>query len=191
MRDPYPYHGNGNGHPNANANAGSHPHARANASGASGANAANASSASANTGNHNADGGGLGSGSRDGSGDGSGDLWVDDLAGPVVRPFAVTRGRARPVAGTFELITMVRSAQGWSPRAEPGLGPEHLDIVRLCREAYLSVAEIAAHLDLPLGTVRVLLGDLVVRELVQVHDAPTATLSDDVLEAIVDGLRAL
>jgi hypothetical protein len=173
MSDPYPFphHGNGNGHPHANAG-------NANAGSGSG------SGASGN-GSGDADGGSIG------SGDGSGDLWVDDLAGPVVRPFAVTRGRARPVAGTFELITMVRSAQGWSPRAEPGLGPEHLDIVRLCRPAYLSVAEIAAHLDLPLGTVRVLLGDLVVRELVQVHDAPTATLSDDVLEAIVDGLRAL
>ena len=44
--------------------------------------------------------------------------------------------------------------------SESGCEPEHVAIVGLCHGSAV-VAEIAAHLDLPVGTVRVLLGDLV------------------------------
>ncbi|MEW2385066.1 DUF742 domain-containing protein [Micromonospora sp. NPDC047707] len=117
--------------------------------------------------------------------------WVDDHAGPVVRPYAVTRGRARPVAGTFDLISLV-TATRVDVTPEIGLGPEHLAIVALCQRMQ-SVAEIAAHLDLPVGTVRVLLGDLVARNLVQVREPRvTAGLPDNsVFEAVINGLRAL
>src|SRR3954447_24075740 len=92
--------------------------------------------------------------------------WVDDHAGPVVRPYAVTRGRARPVTGTFDLISLVTATRA-DVTPEAGLGPEHLAIVGLCQRMQ-SFAEIAAHLNLPVGTIRVLLGDLVARSLVQV-----------------------
>ncbi|TYB99711.1 DUF742 domain-containing protein [Micromonospora sp. WP24] len=117
--------------------------------------------------------------------------WVDDHAGPVVRPYAVTRGRARPVTGTFDLISLVTATRA-DVSAEIGLGPEHLAIVGLCQRIQ-SVAEIAAHLDLPVGTIRVLLGDLVARNLVQVREPRTsAGLPDNsVFEAVINGLRAL
>ncbi|ASW55898.1 DUF742 domain-containing protein [Plantactinospora sp. KBS50] len=117
--------------------------------------------------------------------------WVDEHAGPVVRPYAVTRGRARPVAGSFDLISLVVATQR-TPTAEVGMGPEHVAIVGLCQHP-LSVAEIAAHLNLPLGTIRVLLGDLVERELVRVREprATTALPDDSVFEAVINGLRAL
>ncbi|MEV0155714.1 DUF742 domain-containing protein [Micromonospora sp. NPDC050686] len=117
--------------------------------------------------------------------------WVDDHAGPVVRPYAVTRGRARPVTGTFDLISLVSATRG-DATPEAGLGPEHLAIVALCQRIQ-SVAEVAAHLDLPVGTIRVLLGDLVARDLVQVRE-PRATAGvpdDSVFEAVINGLRAL
>ncbi|RIV36853.1 DUF742 domain-containing protein [Micromonospora radicis] len=117
--------------------------------------------------------------------------WVDDHAGPVVRPYAVTGGRARPVTGTFDLISLVMATRtDVSP--EIGLGPEHLAIVGLCQRMQ-SVAEIAAHLDLPVGTVRVLLGDLVARNLVQIRE-PQSTLGvpdHSIFEAVINGLRAL
>ena len=47
------------------------------------------------------------------------------------------------------------------PEADHTLSPEHVDIVELCRDAPQSVAELAAELDLPIGVVRVLIGDLV------------------------------
>src|SRR4051794_5268132 len=118
-------------------------------------------------------------------------LWLDEDAGPVVRPYAMTSGRTRPSTGTFDLITLVVAARAVSP-ADVGLGPEHLAIVRLCQRP-LSVAEVAAHLDLPLGIIRVLLGDLLDRELIFVRiPQPAGEIpSEDVFEAVIDGLRAL
>ncbi|MBE1487592.1 DUF742 domain-containing protein [Plantactinospora soyae] len=117
--------------------------------------------------------------------------WVDDHAGPVVRPYAVTRGRARPATGKFDLISLVSTTRAVSTR-DYGLGPEHLSIVALCHRI-LSVAEVAAHVDLPLGTVRVLLGDLLERQLVRVIEPrPVPVLTDDsIFEQVINGLRAL
>ena len=120
------------------------------------------------------------------------DEWVDDHAGPVVRPYAVTGGRARPVTGSFDLISLVTATRA-DAGSEAGLGPEHVAIVGLCQRIQ-SVAEVAAHLDLPVGTVRVLLGDLVARNLVEVREprATSAGLPDEsVFEAVINGLRAL
>lgn len=119
------------------------------------------------------------------------DRWVDDHAGPVVRPYAVTRGRARPIRGKFDLISLVIATRV-TLSLEVGLGPEHLAIVGLCQRP-LSVAEVAAHLDLPLGTIRVLLGDLLERELVEVREPRQGTVlpDDSIYEAVINGLRAL
>jgi hypothetical protein len=72
------------------------------------------------------------------------------------------------------------------------MGPEHLAIVSLIQRP-LSVAEVAAHLKLPLGTVRVLLGDLLERQLLRVREPrPTSKLpDDDLFEAVISGLKAL
>lgn len=123
------------------------------------------------------------------------EVWVDDHAGPVVRPYAMTRGRTQPSRGRFNVISLVL-ATGASAALELGMGPEHLAIVRMCRRP-LSVAEVAAHLNLPLGTVRVLLGDLLERKLVQVREPQQPTSHSDglpdnsVFEAAINGLRAL
>jgi hypothetical protein len=72
------------------------------------------------------------------------------------------------------------------------LDPEHLAVLRFCRLP-TSVAELAADLDLPLGVVRILLGDLRERSLVAIHHPiPPARLPDvAVLKEVVDGLRRL
>src|SRR6185369_5343548 len=87
-----------------------------------------------------------------------GDDWVDEAAGPVVRPYAVTHGRTEPTRGDFNLITQVTATRTLRD-GDDGRQPEHAAILRLCQNP-TSVAEIATHLDLPVGTVRVLLGDL-------------------------------
>lgn len=116
--------------------------------------------------------------------------WVDDDAGPVVRPYAVTRGRAA-AKNRYNVISLVRAtAESASPH-EIGIAPEHVSIVSLCQRP-LAVAEVAAHLSLPLGTVRVLLDDLLAWRLVRVTEPTSTTLPhDDVFEALLDGLRAL
>jgi hypothetical protein len=117
--------------------------------------------------------------------------WVDDEAGPVVRHYAMTHGRTRPTRGDFELVTLVvatHSAAG----TDANMQPELADIIRLCQEPQ-SVAELATQLDRPIGTVRVLLGDLLDRGLIRTRSpAPTSTLpTERVFKAVLDGLRAL
>ena len=130
------------------------------------------------------------------SGDGQGrSHWFDDEAGPVVRPYAMTRGRTTsPAQHRLDLIAVVvtEPAAG-DPERDPTLAPEHVDIVGLCRAAPQSVAELAAELDLPIGVVRVLIGDLVHAELVHVtRPVPPAELPDEsILRDVINGLRAL
>ncbi|MEU5209052.1 DUF742 domain-containing protein [Streptomyces sp. NPDC020742] len=121
--------------------------------------------------------------------------WYDDEAGPVVRPYAMTRGRTRTAAeGRLDLIAQV-IAESRAERTieDQTLSPEHVEIVERCRQAPLSVAELAAELDLPVGVVRVLIGDLLDADLVRVsRPVPPAELPDaEVLREVIDGLRAL
>ena len=119
------------------------------------------------------------------------EAWYDDEAGPVVRPYAVTGGRTRPTAGDFDLITLVVATQPVGSVREP-LNPEHSAILRLCQRPQ-SVAEVSAHLDLPVGIVRVLLGDLLDRGLILARgpNASAAQPSQRVLKAVINGLRSL
>ncbi|WP_233604396.1 DUF742 domain-containing protein [Micromonospora sp. HM5-17] len=117
------------------------------------------------------------------------DVWYDQDAGPVVRPYAVTRGRTQPVRGDFDLISLVLARRSATP--PPDLGPEQAAILARCVRP-LSVAEISAELDLPVGTVRVLLGDLLELGLIESHAPPIMDApSDELLEAVLAGLRAL
>ncbi|GGT20261.1 DUF742 domain-containing protein [Streptomyces chromofuscus] len=121
--------------------------------------------------------------------------WFDDEAGPVVRPYAMTRGRTSHAAQhRLDLIAVVvTEPHADDPEADPTLSPEHVDIVELCRAAPQSVAELASGLDLPIGVVRVLVGDLTDAELVHVtRPVPAAELPDEsILRDVINGLRAL
>jgi Protein of unknown function (DUF742) len=132
------------------------------------------------------------------SGDGQGrSHWFDDEAGPVVRPYAMTRGRTSHAAQhRLDLIAVVVTepdADTEGAGSDPTLSPEHVDIVELCRETPQSVAELSAELDLPVGVIRVLVGDLVDGELVHVNrPVPPAELPDEsILRDVINGLRAL
>ncbi|SCF09077.1 DUF742 domain-containing protein [Micromonospora mirobrigensis] len=116
--------------------------------------------------------------------------WLDAAAGPVVRPYTLTGGRVRSAVG-FDLVALVVADPDAAPTGRPLL-PEHRRLVTACRRP-VPVAELAAELDLAVGVVRVLLGDLVSRGLVAVHEPPAAAhLPDnDILKAVVNGLRAL
>ncbi|MFD9338999.1 DUF742 domain-containing protein [Streptomyces sp. NPDC060028] len=131
----------------------------------------------------------------DNSPDGSHASWFDDEAGPVVRPYAMTRGRTSHAGQhRLDLIALVVAEPAADdPVWDMTLSPEHAHILGLCRERPQSVAELAAELDLALGVVRVLIGDLVADELVHVtRPVPPAELPDEsILREVIDGLRAL
>lgn len=125
------------------------------------------------------------------------DRWFDDAAGPVVRPYAMTRGRTSHAAeGRLDLIALVVAQERYAEaeaEAEQYLSPEQLDIIGFCRDRPVSVAEIASHLDLPIGVVRVLVGDLLDADAVRVsRPVPPAELpAASILRDVIDGLRAL
>jgi Protein of unknown function (DUF742) len=119
--------------------------------------------------------------------------WLDAEAGPVVRPYAVTRGRTRHSGEPFDLVATVITTT--RPRtADTGeLGPEHYSVLQLAH-APTTVVDIASDVDLPLGVVRILLADL--RELgLVVIQAPipmkARQVDRDTLREVLHGLRGL
>jgi hypothetical protein len=125
-----------------------------------------------------------------------GSQWYDGEAGPLVRPYAMTGGRTKPgpTGVRFDLIALVTidaDAPGFDD--DTALGPEHRALVDLCRAETQSVAELAADADLPVGVVRVLLGDLLELGWVTVsRPVPPARLPDErILREVIEGLRAL
>lgn len=117
--------------------------------------------------------------------------WLDHDAGPVVRPYAMTQGRVAPSGCDFDLVAfVVATLENAAP--SPSLQPEHHAIVGAAWEP-TPIVELASKLDLSLGVVRVLLGDLRSAGLISLYEPPAASQPHDVdvLKAVVNGLRAL
>lgn len=119
------------------------------------------------------------------------DRWLDEQAGPVVRPYAMTQGRTRPRGKALDLITIVMTTDG-RPYDQLQLGPEHQQILRTCRQP-TTVADITSDIGLPLTLARVLLGDLHEQGLITALDTqqPDHHFPANVLEDILTGLQAL
>jgi hypothetical protein len=118
--------------------------------------------------------------------------WLDAQAGPVVRPYALTKGRTRHSGDAFNLVATVSATH--ARVADPtALGPEHISVLQLA-QVPTTVVDIASDVDLPLGVVRILLADL--RELgLVVIQAPRSTMAQRVdkntLREVLHGLRGL
>jgi hypothetical protein len=117
--------------------------------------------------------------------------WLDAEAGPVVRPYALTRGRTRHTGAAFDLVATVVSTDLRVTDAS-SLGPEHVSVLQLAHRP-TTVADIASDVDLPLGVVRILLADL--RELGLVVIRTPVTMAERVdkhtLREVLNGLRGL
>lgn len=122
------------------------------------------------------------------------DRWMDWDAGPVARPYMVTGGRTRPAGPAaerhFDLIDMV--ARSGKEADTFSFSPERTQILDLCRHP-ITVADLASAIGLPLGVVRVLLGDLFNEGLIDVKRmAVRGRLTDQhLLRQVLDGLNAL
>jgi hypothetical protein len=119
------------------------------------------------------------------------DSWLDQAAGPVVRPYAMTRGRTAPADGPqLSMIDLV-AATGQRPPDGFRLAPEHRQILSLCH-APVTIVDLASDINLPVGVVRVLLSDLTAHGLLQVLPARHRPMTDArLLRDVLDGLRAL
>ena len=106
----------------------------------------------------------------------------------LTRPYVLTGGRTLG-ANTLPLEAVVITE---NPALPWGAAPEVVAIVDLCRVPY-SIIEIATHLRLPLGVVRVLVGDLTETHVLAVGTTATSDPEARVrlLERLLDGVRAL
>lgn len=120
------------------------------------------------------------------------DQWLDRDAGPVVRPYAMTRGRTGPAAGTaLGMIDVVAAAVDVHPPAGLRMSPEHRRILALCREP-MTVVDVASDIDLPVGVVRVLLSDLSQHGMIRILATPRGPVTNErLLRDVLDGLHAL
>jgi hypothetical protein len=111
--------------------------------------------------------------------------------GSLVRPYTRTGGRTRSDYDLAIEALVSTSDRGWE--LEEPLLPEHNSICELCMDTK-SVAEVAALLRLPLGVVRVLIGDMAGMGLVIIHSSGMVVgdrPSMDFLERVLSGLRRL
>ncbi|GAB3216356.1 DUF742 domain-containing protein [Kineococcus gypseus] len=126
---------------------------------------------------------------------GSADLWPgddEDAEEFTVRPYTVTGGRTRPSNADLPVEALVEAL------AEPevGMTPERRRILELTRTSYLSIAELSAHVHLPVGVVRVVVSDLSTSGKVRVHGltlstSPQPATTISVLESVLNGISSL
>jgi hypothetical protein len=115
--------------------------------------------------------------------------WYDDEAGPLVRPYAVTRGRTRS-RSDLDLITLVVS----NAYENPAMDPEYVQILRIC-EYPQSIAEVSAKVGLPLAVIKILITDLIEHGYL-IFQSPPPSMSTEspdmnILQAVLDGIRKL
>ncbi|HEX6248018.1 MAG TPA: DUF742 domain-containing protein [Nocardioidaceae bacterium] len=123
----------------------------------------------------------------------------DDARGPepepvatarFVRPYTITAGRTKAAVDLPMEATLRLQPRDASVDADLGVGARQ--VLDLCDQR--SVAEVSALAHLPIGVVRVLLGDLVQQGLVRVQATITESSSTDerieLIERTLRGLRS-
>jgi hypothetical protein len=116
----------------------------------------------------------------------------DEQVAPArfVRPYTITAGRTKSVVDLPMEATLRIQPRDASADAELGAGA--LMVLELCDQR--SVAEVSALAHMPIGVVRVLLGDLVQQGLVRVQATITESSSKDerieLIERTLRGLRS-
>ncbi|GHF28521.1 DUF742 domain-containing protein [Streptomyces griseoluteus] len=114
---------------------------------------------------------------------------TSEAVGRLVRPYTVSDGRTRATSH-FTLVTVVRAT---GAQTQGTFGLEHAQVLSLC-ESPVSVAEVAARMQVPAAVVKVLLSDLAEGGAVVAGHAPPPSadhyaLPDrDLLETVRDAL---
>ena len=115
------------------------------------------------------------------------DEWIDEAAGPLVRPYVRTGGRTQPIRTDLDISTQVVATPG--ARLQPNLSVNDLAVITMCA-APLSIAEVASMLEVPLLMARVLVSDLLHRGSLilgsqdQASDATNVSFLQEVLQGV-------
>ena len=121
------------------------------------------------------------------------DKWIDQNAGPVVRPYALTGGRTEQADGeVLDLVAVVVTRAAGLMGGTADLTPEESMIMELCQRP-VTVTDVASSTGLPLGVVRILLADLTQKGRITVQ-APSRTGDQpgtELFKEVLHGLRAL
>ena len=124
----------------------------------------------------------------------------EDLDAVTIRPYVLTGGRVGQSSSDLPLETLVTVPFDVNTTSTT---PEKGEILAVAAKQYISIAELSAHVKLPLGVIRVLICDLVDEGLISLH-RPAFTGSSTsqsgyqhqspsltVLESVLDGISAL
>ncbi|PKW18826.1 DUF742 domain-containing protein [Saccharopolyspora spinosa] len=117
------------------------------------------------------------------------EAWYDDEAGPIVRPYTITRGRTTGRHARIDTASQIMTVEPQleTPRLE--LTPEYRWILDACVRP-VSLAELAVLMQQPLGVVRVLCSDLLDHGAILVR-SPRTEVSREILEQVYRGLCRL
>ncbi|MEU6563322.1 DUF742 domain-containing protein [Nocardia nova] len=113
---------------------------------------------------------------------------MDDDPGPLVRPFATTRGRTGTELPDLDIFTLVTTIDFGNDVED--FDREYRQILSMCRGRPQSIAEIAARCGLLVTAAKVLVGDLIKAGYIDFR-APHPDVAHDpeFLRAVLAGLR--
>jgi len=107
--------------------------------------------------------------------------------GDLIRPYMATAGRTTSRVQGLKLETLVQHTG-----TTPSVRFESAKVYQLC-DAPISIAELSAHLSIPSGSVKVIVGDLISSGDLQAHRTFDGSGSDDVqmITRLISGVRKL
>lgn len=115
--------------------------------------------------------------------------WFDEEAGPLARPYTLTRGRTQAARHGLDLVTLVVAMR---EQHDGELDHAHGRLLAASQRP-LSIAELAAAVNLPLGVVKVLVSDLIEGDYMIFRNGsgPSSAPGPEVLQEVLDGFRKL
>ena len=107
--------------------------------------------------------------------------------GQLIRPYLATAGRTASRVDGLKLETLVQRTD-----QQANLRFESAKVHQMC-ELPISIAELSAHLSMPAGSVKVIVGDLISSGDLKAHRTVDGSSSDDVqlITRLISGVRKL
>lgn len=111
----------------------------------------------------------------------------DEYRASPLRPYILTGGKTRTAGPELDIETILTGTH--SAPATQSLTSEQRRILERCREP-CSIAELASHLDLPLGVARYLASEMVSKGALRPHQT-TSHEDDALIERLIRGIQAI